>query len=484
MEIRIDRRQFNKYLGVCLATGLSMRAEGSEINEKPNILYIFADQMRFSAMNCMSGVAGAGGEPESVNTPNLNKVAQEGVLFTHAFSTTPVCSPYRVGLQTGKYCHKVGYSLDPKETTLAHVLEKQGYSTGYIGKWHMHGTRNNPRGFVEPDRRVGWQFFAGSEVTHQYFNTYYYLNNDRTPVPVKNGAYEAEVQTDLAISFLERQNKKRPFCLFLSWGPPHNPYAPPKKFDTHKPEDVHLRPNVGKEYKQKAAEQLAKYYGQIESLDYLLGRILKCLDEQGIADNTILCFSSDHGDMHYSHKHEEPPQGSGYKRRPYEEAARIPFIMRWPRIIKKGRKTDMLFGSVNVMPTLLGLCDAPIPDGVQGEDCSDAILNNKQGPESVFLQQTAPGNTPFGSTWRAIRTRKHLYAISGHTNNGGWLLYDMENDPYQMKNLIDDPAYDEIRKTLDTQLNEWRKKTGDDQALRKRQRSERKELNRKRNESS
>lgn len=465
MELGMNRREFNKVLGACVVAGVSLKAGGWESKSRPNVVYVFADQMRFSAMGCMAGVSGAGEEPGAVRTPNLDKLAGEGVLFTHAFSTTPVCSPYRVGLQTGKYCHKVGYELDPGETTLAHVLKGQGYSTGYIGKWHMHGSADKPRGFVEPGRRRGWDFFAGHEVTHRYFNTCYYLNNDRTAIPVKDGDYEPEVQTDLAIAFLKRQTRETPFCLFLSWGPPHNPYRPPREFDTHRPEDVPLRPNVAAEHRDAAAEQLSKYYGQVESLDELLGRIVKTLDALGLADNTILCFSSDHGDMHYSHKHEESPRGAGYKRRPFEEAVRIPFIMRWPGRIVAGQKTDMLLGSVNVMPTLLGFCGVPIPEGVQGENLCEAILKNKRRPDSVFLQQTAAGNTAFLSPWRAVRTRKYLYATSGHTGNGGWLLYDVEEDPYQMNNLIDDPASVQIRKTLDAQLRAWREKTGDEQDM-------------------
>jgi arylsulfatase A-like enzyme len=319
----LNRRKFNKLLGAGLMAGLSFQAQGKGHSPKPNVLYIFADQMRFSAMSCMAGVPGAGQEPKALHTPNLDRVVQEGMLFTHAFSTTPVCSPYRVGIQTGQYCNKVGYSLDPKEPSIAHVLKAQGYSA--------------------------------------------------------------------------------------------------------------------------TAEQLAKYYGQVESLDEQMGRILKTLADSGLAENTILCFSSDHGDTHFSHKHQDAPTAGGYKRRPYEEAARIPFIMRWPLRIKPGQKRDMLFGSVNVMPTLLGLCAAPIPKTVQGENLSTAILENQPGPDSVFLQQTAPGNTAFRSPWRAIRTHQYLYATSGHTGNGGWLLYDMDKDPYQLKNCIHDPAYAAIR---------------------------------------
>ncbi|MFC1761770.1 sulfatase [Planctomycetota bacterium] len=465
MDYLLNRRLFITLLVVGLVTGLSLQALGKGRSPKPNVLYIFADQMRFSAMSCMTGVPGTGQEPNALRTPNLDRLAGEGMLFSHAFSTTPVCSPYRVGLQTGQYCNKVGYSLDPKEPTIAHVLKAQGYATGYIGKWHMHGSKGNPKGFVERERREGWDFFAGHEVTHRYFNTSYFLNDDRTPIPVKDGAYESEVQTDLAIKFLKQQSPEKPFCLFLALGPPHNPYRPPQQFDTHRPEESPIRPNVADQYRSAAAEQLAKYYGQVESLDELMGRILTTLEESGLAKNTILCFSSDHGDTHFSHKHEDAPTAGGYKRRPYEEAVRIPFIMRWPLCIKPGQKTDMLFGSVNVMPTLLGLCAAPIPKTVQGEDLSMVILGNQPGPDSVFLQQTAPGNTAFHSPWRAIRTRQFLYATSGHTGNGGWLLYDVEKDPYQLKNCIDDPAYSQNRIALEVQLKGWRERTGDDQDI-------------------
>ena len=128
MELGMNRREFNRVLGASIVAGVSLKADGREIKGKPNLLYIFADQMRFSAMGCMAGVSGAGEEPGAVRTPNLDTLAREGVLFTHAFSTTPVCSPYRVGLQTGKYCHEVGYELDPRERK---VFE---WTTGWGGK--------------------------------------------------------------------------------------------------------------------------------------------------------------------------------------------------------------------------------------------------------------------------------------------------------------------------------------------------------------
>jgi arylsulfatase A-like enzyme len=385
---------------------------------KPNIVYIFADQMRFSAMGCMAGVAGAADEPSCVKTPNLDRLAADGILFENAFSTTPVCSPHRTGLQTGKYSHVTGFKLSPRELTLPQILGRAGYRTGYVGKWHMtpheHLTES---GYVLPEFRQGWDYFAGLEVSHKYFDTSIFIGDDRTPIRVPG--YEPAFQTDLAIEFL-RQNKGRPNFLMLSWGPPHNPYTPPDEHDLYSPELLPLRPNIPKEYEGQARRSIAGYYGLVSSLDHEIGRITVALDELGLADNTLLCFSSDHGDMLYS-------LGQRLKRRPWDEAARIPLIMRWPDRLDGGQRRDFVLGSVDFMPTLLGLVGLEAPKTVQGQDRSGPVRLGRGGePTEIFLEQIAPGNTAHNAQWRAIRTKDWLFAVSGHLDQGDWLLYDMQ----------------------------------------------------------
>lgn len=419
----LTRRAFAQAVAAVPAVGRAAPAP-------PNIVFVFADQMRFSALGCMRGEPGAGEEAAVVRTPHLDRMAAQGALFTHAYSTTPVCSPFRTGLQTGRYSHTTGFKLQQSEITLPQVLAAHGYATGYIGKWHMTPrSEHGPGGRVPAPYRRGWDFFAGLEVSHDYFGTKIFVNDEPAPRPIPG--YEPTAQTDLAIEFLERR-RGGPLLLMLSWGPPHNPYEPPPEHDRYHPEDAPLRPNVPAAHADAARRQLAKYYGQVGSLDAEMGRILQALDDLGLADNTVVCFASDHGDMHYS-------QGQLLKRRPWEESARIPSVMRWPARLKPGVRRDFLFGSVNIMPTLLSAAGAPVPDAVQGESLLAWILGEKRGgPDAILLEQIQPGGTPHNAQWRAIRTRNRLYAESGHLEDGAWLLYDMEQDPYQQNNLAGD----------------------------------------------
>jgi arylsulfatase A-like enzyme len=466
----ISRRDFIRGAG---AAGLASAIPGilNAAQERPNIVFVFADQMRFSMMSCMKGVPGAGEDPENVATPNFDRLASSGVLFTQALSNMPVCSACRTALQTGKFTHTTTDRLTDHTYTLPVILKRQGYTNGYIGKWHMSPHERNDRGddprqYVKPENRIGWDYFAGFEVAHRYFDGSYFVDNDQMPIRIPKGSYEPAVQTDLALSFMNR-NKQNPFTCVLSWGPPHNPYEPPPEFDTHNSEHVRLRPNVPADKETDARETIAEYAGQVESLDFQMGRILDALDEMGMSQNTILCFFSDHGDMLYSQYHQRNESGAGYKRRPWDEAIRIPGILRWPARIPGGQRNDMLIGTVDLSPTLLALADAPAPSDTQGRDLSGCILRRDDPPDAAMLEQVAPGNTAYGSPWRGIRTTQYMYAISGHTKNGGWLLYDLETDPYQMNNLIGNPAYATIEAQMHARLDDWRKKTGDDQDMEK-----------------
>ena len=456
----LSRREFIRRAAVGIGAGAAavrrtdpFAAEGGE---QPNILYVFADQMRFCAMGCA-------GNP-CVQTPNLDQLAGQGMLLTNAFSCTPLCSPYRAQLLTGRYGHTTGVvtndvKLPESEITIAEVLREQGYSTGYIGKWHLEGARRAPKddvrhgGFVPPgEARQGFDFWAALECSHNYYKTRYYRD---TPEPIPVNGYEPTNQANLAIEFM-KANRKRPFLLMLSFGPPHSPYAPPKEFDIYDPAKVPLRPNVPKSMEAAARRNIAQYYGLITSLDHEIGRMMQTLDELGIAGRTIVCFSADHGDMLYS-------QGQRLKQRPWEEAAHIPFILRYPDRIKAGQKKDALFGSVDVAPTLLGLCGAPIPQGVQGVDLSPVLLGKSdKEPQSVFLSNNATGGGGgFIPPWRGVRTKEWLYAWSVGIEDGDWLLYNVNDDPYELNNRIDDPACAEIKAKLRALTDKWRRDTGD-----------------------
>jgi len=211
------------------------------------------------------------------------------------------------------------------------------------------------------------------------------------------------------------------------------------------------RANVPKGTDDRKNKQI--YNAMITDLDDNLGRITRELDELGIAEDTIICFSSDHGDMLAS-------QGLQGKNVPYEESINIPFIMRYPRKIEAGQKNDALMNSVDVMPTLLGLCGVSIPKAVEGSDLSPIILGKGgKKPEAVLLQKIAgvEGKKGLGP-WRGVRTARYTYA---RTRDKGYVLFDNEKDPYQMNNLIDKPEAKDLQDKMEAELQKLMKRIGD-----------------------
>lgn len=353
---------------------------------------------------------------------------------------------------TGKYCHNNGVlrnsvKLPEEQRCIAEVFKEAGYKTGYIGKWHLSGLVPPLVDFVPPGAgRQGWDYMKVFALMHQYHNSFYYLDSGQR---IQVAGYEPDFQTNMAIDYM-KENVENPFCLMLSWGPPHPPRTPPEEFDTYNPLTVPLRPNVQARWKKVWQQNIAKYYGLITNLDYNVGRLMEALDDLGIADDTIVCFTSDHGEMLGS-------QGKRGKHKPFEESIRIPFIMSYPRKIRREQKLDVLYNSVDVMPTLLGLCELPIPDGVQGTDLSPVILGKKKkGPESAYFAIRA--EPPTSEEWRAIRTKEWKYA---KFKDSDWVMYNLEKDPFEMHNLVAEKRYQEKKEELKKALDAWMEKTGD-----------------------
>ncbi|MCG7853740.1 MAG: sulfatase-like hydrolase/transferase, partial [Methanosarcinaceae archaeon] len=244
------RREFIRTAAAAMpvaAFGSKLFAEEG-VTKRPNIVFVFADQMRAHAMGCMGN--------KQVITPHLDKLASEGLLVTNGISAQPVCSPYRAQLLTGRYGHSTGVihndiRLPDSEVVISELMKKQGYSTGYIGKWHLSGNRKNP---VDAKSRRGWDFWAVRNCSHAHSSPEYWLNDAKEPIRVPG--WEPDVQTDLAVEFIKK-NKQAPFCLFLSFGPPHNPYRAPSKYvEMYKGKILKTRPNVP----EKNTKSLLQYY--------------------------------------------------------------------------------------------------------------------------------------------------------------------------------------------------------------------------------
>ena len=420
--------------------------------DHPNLLFIFADQMRGMDMRCAGN--------EQMITPHLDRLAKEGIRFTNAISTYPLCCPARASLLTGKFplSHGVvtnGPPLPESEVTIGEILKNAGYQTGYIGKWHLNGHpgMNASEGqFVPPGpKRHGFDYWAAANFCHDYFNSYYYRDTD-TKISIEG--WEPDTQTDLAIRFIEEHQRGAPFCLFLSWGPPHDPYTAPERFRAmYNPEEIKLRENVF--LADKAT--IATYYAAITSLDWNLGRLLDAVDRLSIQDDTIVIFTSDHGDQLFS-------LYLFYKQWPYEETINVPFILRYPRRLKAGKVSDLLMGTPDILPTLLSLCGVDIPASVEGRDLSPFILGHPVEPEpdSLLVEVINPCAVVQDRTgmraWRGVRTKQYTYV---RFREEDWLLIDNIHDPFQRRNLIYNPDYRPLRDELRTKLDEWLKRTND-----------------------
>lgn len=421
--------------------------------ERPNVLIILADQWRYDAF-------GYRGNPD-VKTPNIDKLASEGIVMGNAISGIPVSTPARACLLTGQRPLSNGLfmndvQLDTLKVTLAEAFSPV-YETAYIGKWHLDG--HGRSSFIPKNgRRQGFEYWKVLECTHNYNNSLYYAD---TPDTLKWNGYDCFAQTEDACNYIRSKAKSdSPFLLLLSWGPPHEPYqtAPEKYKLMYQADNITLRPNVPKEHENKARGDIAGYYAHCTALDEMVGKLRNTLKDTRIEDNTIILFLSDHGDMLGSH-------GKYKKQQPYEESIRIPMIYYLPSKYKnnKGFK-DALINMEDVMPTLLGLCDLQIPETVEGLDYSKYLQGCENPGDSVsWITCIQPfgqwSRQKGGKEYRGIRSLRYTYVCD---LNGPWLLFDNITDPYQMNNLVNNPDYKDIRDNLDTILNKKLKENRDE----------------------
>lgn len=448
----MQRRDFLKGAAVAAAAAASGRhrvcageaAQPDDAVQRPNVLFVLADQWRSSAFS-------HGSDP-LVQTPNFDRLADQGARFTRAYASNPVCTPNRACILTGRFCHETGMihnnlMLPPSERCLPEAFDEAGYATHYIGKWHMDG-QDKP-GFVPPGwRRRGLQTFEGFNRGHFYYKTPTFSDDGK---PMNLDGYEPSRQTELAIDFM-RRHRDRPFFCYLSWGPPHTPYRPPEGFDRFQPDKLQWRPNVPQELRESKTLQreMAGYFGLCESLDHEMGRLLKSLDELGLAENTLLVFTADHGDMHGSH-------GKFRKGKPENESLQVPLFIRWPKRVKKKQTPDTLLSSIDLMPTLLSMCGLKNPGTCTGRDLSTAVLGGTAPQvESVFAEG---GVQRRQGKWRAIVTPRHKLV---QTPEGGVSqLFDLERDPYELRNLAEEREHRPLRQKLLAELVGWGKRTGD-----------------------
>ena len=477
------------FLG-CVSTAQKVAQEQPE-QEKPNLLFIFPDQLRNAAIGINN--------QDPVITPNLDALVNEGMLISNAISSFPLCSPYRGMLMTGKlpYHNKVlsnanslrypyNNSWQKSDVSFSDVLVENGYDAGYVGKLHL----TSPPPIAGKDSVI-WDAYTPKEQRHGFnfwysygafddHNAPHYWTNDAeedqlTYVNEWSPKHEADVIIDYIKNPSEKtRSKNKPFALFWSVNPPHPPYqyVPENYLEPYKDkslDELLVRPNVNLETDANdlafhagasrklthlAKEHVRNYFAMVTGVDFEIGRVLNTLKEEGLDKNTIVVITSDHGDMMGSH-------GLMSKNIWYEEAINIPFIIRWPEKIKAGQKSDLLVSPVDVMPTILNMLGAKkgMPSQLDGADLSSLILKNKgDKPTSVLYYFIEAGQPASGH--RGIRTARYTYVVTLDAKNvERIMMYDNQEDPYQMHNMVGENA--SLQKTLHNQLLEKLKEKKD-----------------------
>ena len=463
---------------------LAMGIQAQEKQSSPNLIFIMADQWRGDALGCLG--------KEAVKTPHLDQLASEGVNFTNAVSSYPVSSPARGMLMTGMYpvhskvtgnCNSAtapyGVELPESARCWSDVLKDQGYELGYIGKWHLDSPYQP---YIETSNnkgKIAWNEWCPKERRHGFshwiaYGTYdYHLKPMYWDTDASRDEFYfvdqwgPEYETDRAIDYIANQDNKfrdtgKPFALVVSMNPPHTGYelVPDKYKEIYRDVDVETVCNspiiapkgtkMGDFYRKSVLD----YYACMAGVDEQVGRIIRQLKEQGLFENTIVVFTSDHGDSMGMHEHIG-------KNIYYEEAMRIPMMISWPEKIAPRRDSTLMIAFADLYPSLLSLMGfkEQIPAEVQTFDLSASILSPEKAQEVVQpYYYLLPENLMTG--YRGLRTKKYTFVV--HATNGRtdeWILFDREQDPFQRNNIApDQPA---LIKQFSSQLKDWLKKTND-----------------------
>ncbi|MBV7338922.1 sulfatase-like hydrolase/transferase [Chloroflexi bacterium TSY] len=405
---------------------------------QPHVIYILSDEHFSGAMSHMGDA--------NVRTPNLDKLAAEGVSFDRAYANCPICTPSRGTIFSGRHAHAgpVQYFFDVYKATspsTATMLRAAGYHTAYFGKWHCGVVRDQEPPTVRANRdeytrwphrtpeyhRAGFQDWYGFEINNAPFQGFYYHEHEANPRKMEG--YQTDFLTDLAIDYLQSYHQDKPLFLVLSVEPPHFPLEAPETFERFDPATLETPPSFADSPEMR--KLLATYYAMVENLDWNIGRLREALSSlPTFADNTLTVYFSDHGDYMGTHG------AINRKENPHENSVHIPAIFHWPETIPaQGRRNGLLFSLVDLFPTTLGLLGLDVPTHSQGSDFSPALRGdqNFSGPDAVLLEMS--GNPRWNLDfldWRGLVTERWKYAFyeTGHE-----LLYDLESDPHEMNNL-------------------------------------------------
>lgn len=451
----------------------------------PNLLIVMPDQMRGMAMGFL------GEEP--VLTPTLDRFAAESLVLTQAASTYPICSPARAMMLTGLYPHANGvlencnsmsapHGVELKATarTWSDVLKTRGYSLGYIGKWHLDSphrpyvdTSNNTdqeawNEWTPPERRHGFDFWYAYGTYDQHMHPEYWTTTATRDQRTKVEQWGPEHEADMAIRYLKNEggtfrNAGQPFALVVSMNPPHMPYGQlPKSYveryadaapaDLIKRASVNLNGTTAMD--QLARNQTKNYFAAITGVDEQFGRILSALDQLQLRDDTIVLFTSDHGNCLGAHQEVS-------KNVAWEESIRVPFLLRWPGRIRP-RRDELLLSTPDIMPTLLTLMGfgADVPAGVQGvSHAALCLTGNGPRPTSQLYLHVPVGQPALGR--RGVRTDRYTLVVTREAGAPERVeLYDRLYDPSQLRDISASQP-EMVRRLMARELSPWLERTGD-----------------------
>lgn len=473
VDTQPTRRDFIKTAGFSAATlaggawtkhsvhaqPLTATAPDHKPSSRPNLLFVFSDQQSFDMLGCYGN--------RQIHTPRTDAFARQGIRFDHCFSNAPVCTPYRGMLMSGKHpLHNGAFENDMALCPSAgphfgQRLAQQGYRTGYVGKWHLLGG-DRQRPVPAGPLRAGFDgpFFTDNCTTEFRAGHCFYYDQDGQKQIYDQ--WQPYGQTDQAVEFLETSaGQDQPFALFVSWHPPHDhgvkappphphynySHYPPELAEPYRDRPLDLRPGV--EDTPPRRQQLRDYYAMCTGIDTAFGRLLDTLDRLDLADDTVVVFTSDHGDMLGSHGCPKP------KRPLHDTSSRVPLILRAPDRLGLGRPGDvrqLLVGTLDLMPTLLSLLGCPVTDDLHGRDLTDPI--RRRDDDAVASLPMLMISWP---VYRGVVTRQWSFSMGppDQQNRFNTLLFDRAADPQQQRNLVDDPGGRPIADHLRHLTRQW-----------------------------
>lgn len=450
-----SRRNFLKTIG-CGAT-LALQKKSTVLGQikndtyknKPNIVFILTDDQRYDAMSCA-------GHPW-LKTPNMDRLASEGVLFKNAFVTTSLCSPSRGSFLTGCYAHthevfrNSGKDPNPSFATFPQLLQRGGYETAFVGKWHM-AREDSPRpGFDH------WVSFSGQG---RYDKNKLNVNGQT----VRSEIYVTDELTNYAVGFLKKQHDK-PFMLYLSHKAVHAPFTPAKRHanlysgveikSRHNPKDnLKTKPKWGRKMDKNWKSQILNYYRSLVAVDESIGRVYKTLEQIRALDDTVIIFAGDNGYFHGEHG------GMWDKRAAYEPSMRIPLIMRYPRLAKAATECEEMVLNIDLAPTILELVGVLVPDTMQGQSWL-GVLRGRHGRKSFLYEYFQEADRKFKRpTVIAVRTKQWKYVTYPLDKSLTSELYNLRADPEELNNLFGNPEYSDITEQMKNELARLQKETG------------------------